>query len=372
MILRAALLIVLVMAVLPSRADSTYVSRIEADALGCAVVRANSFLRGKNPTGESLKWAGALKLKYTRLLPGDSLTIPSYFGGGIAVYDYGRLFGRPFSAFATQGAPLLRLSDRLTVCYELQLGVSGGWKGYDDNTMNHVLGSHVNAYIGADVFLSYRLSRCWDLNFGYGYLHFSNANLEMPNEGLNAMGLRLSAAYSARRPEEPSRASCIINKPFAKDERRWYTDVMVYGGLKRKSLYLEGLFSVWGICVSPMWRLNRAFAIGPSFDGVYDRSMSLVTSPSAETENMLTYRMPAATKQMALGLQARAELTMPALRASAGAGRYMVGGFRGFYETLAFKANVTRRVFLNVGYTLYNYHYSNNIMVGLGYRFGAT
>ena len=369
--LRQTLLIVFVMAVVSATADSTYVSRVEVDALGCAVIRANSFLRGKNPRGESVKWASALKLKYTRLLQGDSLNIPSYYGAGIAVYDYGHLFGRPFSAFVTQGAPLLRLSRSLSLCYDLQLGVSAGWKSFSDNTMNHVLGSPVNAYIGADLFLSYRLSRCWDLNFGYGYLHFSNANLEMPNEGLNAMGLRLSAAYTPDRAENPSRASCLASQPFT-GERRWYTDILVYGGMKRKSLFLDGLFGVVGFSVSRMWRLNRAFAIGPSLDGVYDRSMNLLTSPSAETLGKQTYRYPAATKQMALGVQARIELTMPGLQASAGAGRHVLGGFTRFYETLAFKACLTKNVFLHMGYTLYNYHYANNIMLGLGYRLGAN
>ena len=98
------------------------------------------------------------------------------------------------------------------------------------------------------------------------------------------------------------------------------------------------------------YRLNEAFAIGLSLDGVYDNSV----------ENAF-----------ALGSQLRAELTMPVFRASGGVGYYYLGGLKCVYETLAFKVDVTRHFFLNIGYCFYNYNYTNNLMLGIGYRFGS-
>ena len=43
----------------------------------------------------------------------------------------------------------------------------------------------------------------------------------------------------------------------------------------------------------------------------------------------------------------------------------------GMDETLALKVDVTRHFFLNIGYCLYNYNYTNNLMLGIGYRFGS-
>ena len=68
------------------------------------------------------------------------------------------------------------------------------------------------------------------------------------------------------------------------------------------------------------------------------------------------------------GTQLRAELTMPVFRASGGIGCYWLGGLKCVYETLAFKVDVTRSLFLNIGYCFYNYHYTNNLMLGIGYR----
>ena len=83
-------------------------------------------------------------------------------------------------------------------------------------------------------------------------------------------------------------------------------------------------------------------------------------------DGMLDYTMPSWNKQVAMGTSAHIELTMPVFRANAGAGYYALGGFTGFYETLALKADIAPHVFLNIGYCLYNYHYSNNLMLGLG------
>ena len=43
---------------------------------------------------------------------------------------------------------------------------------------------------------------------------------------------------------------------------------------------------------------------------------------------------------------------------------------RGFYQILALKTFLTQHVFLHVGYQLNNFKNPNNLMLGIGYRFG--
>jgi hypothetical protein len=112
--------------------------------------------------------------------------------------------------------------------------------------------------------------------------------------------------------------------------------------------------------------LNRAFAIGPSIDAVNYHSLNLTTT-DVDVDVQFEYEQPRWSRQAAVGLQARAELYVPVFRASCGIGHY-VGGFSTFYETLAMKVDVTRHFFLNIGYCLYNYNYTNNLMLGIGYR----
>ena len=346
-------------------ADTTFVHRVEADVVPSMVIQSNSYLRGANPEGEKIESSMLMRLKYTVQQSGNPERIGAYHGLGLGVLAINRQLGTPLMAYIVQGAPIVNLSRNVSLNYELNLGASFGWKAYDavTNEDNHVLGSPVNVYIGADVFLRFMVGRHVDLNLGYGYTHYSNANLRMPNESLHAMGVRLSAACYFGRDENISRASLFTaDRP----DKRWVTDVVLYGGWKKKSLALPATFGVAGFQVSPMYLLNRAFAIGPSIDAVYDHSVNLTTT-DVDGDGQFEYEQPRWSRQAAVGLQARAELNVPVFRASCGIGHY-VGGFSTFYETLAMKVDVTRHFFLNIGYCLYNYNYTNNLMLGIGYR----
>jgi len=290
-------------------------------------------------------------LKYALQQSGNPDAVGSYCGIGGGAVLTSELLGSPVVAFIFQGAPIINFSSRFSLNYELQLGAAFGWKAYEEkvNEANHVVGSRVTAYIGADVFFRYMLARHWDLNIGYGYMHYSNANLKMPNEGLNMMGCRASVAYYFNRDEQTSRAS-LFSAPMLPKGKRWVTDIVAFGGWKKRSLENPNTYSVAGLSVSPTYRLNSAFALGPSLDVIYDNSVN---------------------PQVSVGLQARAELTMPFLRASGGFGHHVVGGMNSFYETLAMKIDVTRHFFLNIGYCLYNYNYTNNLMLGIGVSLGT-
>ena len=365
------LLLLMMVGVSPVWCDTTLVHRVEADMVPSYVIQSNRYLRGANPDGVKINTSMPIKLNYTFQHSGNPNDVAAYHGVGVGVLLTNHQLGTPLMAYIVQGAPVVNISDRLSLNYELNLGLSFGWKAYEEvgNADNHVLGTPVNAYIGADVFLRWMLNPRWDLNMGYGYAHFSNANLRMPNEGINNMGLYLSAAYYFNRDETISRASLLSAETLPRN-KRWAPDFVIYGGWKEKSLSLPGTFGVAGFSVSPTYRLNRTFAIGPSIDGVWDHSVNLETFDTNK-DMLLEYEQPHWTKQWALGIQARAELTMPVFRASGGVGRYVLGGFTTFYETLAMKVDVTRHFFLNIGYCLYNYNYTNNLMLGIGYRIGS-
>lgn len=351
--------------------DTTLVHRVEADVVPSRVIPTNRYLRGANPRGERINSSMLMRLKYTLQQAGDTDAVAAYHGLGVGLMLTNRQLGTPLMAYVVQGAPIVNFSDKVSLNYELHLGLSFGWKAYEEveNEDNHVVGSPVNAYIGADVFFRFVLGRRWDLNIGMGFAHFSNANLRMPNEGINNIGARLSAAYYFNRDLQTISRASVFSAPVVPHGHRWTTDVVLYGGWKKKSLVLPYGFGLAGFQVSPMYSVNRAFAVGASLDGVYDHSVNLTTD-DADGDRKLEYEQPSWTKQVAIGLQARAELTMPVFRASCGIGHY-VGGFSTFYETLALKIDVSRHFFLNVGYCLYNYNYTNNLMLGIGYRFGS-
>ena len=122
--------------------------------------------------------------------------------------------------------------------------------------------------------------------------------------------------------------------------------------------------------------MNKYFRAGVSLDAQYDESANLKDHLVEGTggEDIKFYRPPF-REQFAVGLSLRAELTMPVFSVNLGVGRnvfYKGKDIGKLYQILALKAFVTRRLFLHVGYQLSNFHDPNNLMLGLGYRFGGS
>lgn len=230
-----------------------------------------------------------------------------YQSVGLARHEFNRWLANPISVYLFQGAPIVNFSRRVSLNYEWNLGMAFGWNGYDEqsNPENKVIGSKVTAYIDADLYVRWMLSKAFDLNAGISLSHFSNGNTTYPNMGLNTGGIRLVLAYYINR--QPLTVPKVEREKLP-DSRGFYTDV------------------------------NHKFST-----------------------------------QAGLGLSARGEFAMPYFSINFGAGTYLLGNrndFRGVYEVLALKIHITKRAMLHIGYSLVDFKTPNNLMLGLGWRFG--
>ena len=129
-----------------------------------------------------------------------------------------------------------------------------------------------------------------------------------------------------------------------------------------------------GLNFNPMYCVNKYFRAGLSLDAQYDESANLKAHHVEGTSgDGLKFYRPSFREQFAAGLSLRAELNMPIFSVNVGIGRNLIQqgeDTRGFYQILALKAFVTRRLFLHVGYQLHDFKAPNNLMLGLGWRFG--
>lgn len=119
------------------------------------VAPTNSFLEGDNAQRQKIDRSLSLHLKYAFQFSKDSylgrLYPHAYQGIGVShntFYNSAEL-GNPVAVYAFQGAPIVRLSSRLSLDYEWNFGASFGWKQYDEhsNWYNDAIGSKINAYI---------------------------------------------------------------------------------------------------------------------------------------------------------------------------------------------------------------------------------
>ncbi|MCH4154779.1 MAG: acyloxyacyl hydrolase [Muribaculaceae bacterium] len=358
------------------------------------VLPTNNFLTGDYEGGKAIRESYSAHARYAFQFSPESqrgkIFGEPYQGIGAAFYTFNQTehLGSPFALYAFQGSSLKRLSATASLNYEWNFGVSAGWKPYnaDSNSQNHSIGSKIDAYIDANIYVRWRLSKEIDLLTGIGFTHFSNGNTELPNAGLNLLGARIGIVYNLNSSHEMAKKQALI-LPFPK---HFSCDVMWFGSWKRKGINVgdgqmmaaSDAYAVTGFNINPMWNFDYRLRIGASVDGYYDASANLVMddyivplggnnklSEEELNNNIIT---PPVRKQCALGLSARAEYVMPYFSINFGLGRNLIasGDLKSWYQILALKIGITRNTFLHVGYSLLDFHTPNFLMLGIGFRIG--
>ena len=348
-----------------------------------------SFFRGNNNALRPVDATLALHLKYAFRFSPDSrlgrLYPHAYQGIGVAwntFFNTGEV-GTPAAVYVFQGSRIARLAPGLTLDYEWNFGASFGWQKYAvyANPYNNVVGSRINAYINAGLFLNWQVAPQWSLTAGIDLAHYSNGNTNYPNSGVNTVGARIGMMRTfGGSPSEVTPSSIPADEPSSLAGRISY-DVLLYGSTRKRGLFLDnhaelipGSFAVAGLNFNPMYVVNKYFRAGLSLDAQYDESANLKEHWVEGTggDDLKFYRPPF-REQFAVGLSLRAELNMPIFSVNVGIGRNVIckgADTDVFYQILALKAFVTRHLFLHVGYQLSDFHNPNNLMLGLGWRFG--
>jgi len=346
----------------------------------------NPFLRGENLAQLPVDLSLAAHLKYSfRFRPGspaDRTYGGVYQGFGIAYYDFAnpQELGNPVAAYLFQGARIARLSRRLSLDYEWNFGLSFGWKPYDrdDNRLNTMMGSKINAFLNVNFFLRWMLTRELDLTFGPTLTHFSNGNTKIPNAGLNSAGIGAGLTYNFGR----ERAEIPQRTPAPEFRRHFSYDLVLFGSWCSKGVEVGDVlyaspdtYPVVGFNFSALYNFGYKFRAGLSLDGVYDGSANVyVPDRIAELGGgaPLEFARPTIDRQLALGLSGRAEFVMPYFTIGLGLGMNVLhkgGDLKAFYQTLTLKVGITRNAFAHIGYSLRDFHMPNFLMLGVGYRF---
>jgi len=348
------------------------------------VTPSHEFFRGINHTWKPIDTSLSFHLKYAFQFRPDTyigrIYDSAYQGIGVGGYTFlePEQLGTPFAFYLLQGARIARLHPHLSLHYEWNFGLSFGWKPYHEitNEYNRVIGSRVNAYINANFFLNWMVSRRVDLTAGVTMTHFSNGSTRLPNSGLNTIGGKVGVVYHFNRQETEIAKGAAMSHLF---NRHMSYDLILFGSWKEKGiLRQEGAMptvmptrGVFGFNFSPMYNLGYKFRIGASLDGVYDGS-SNVEMEWSQDEVRDVFVFPDRMKQMSLGVSARAEYVMPYFTVSVGIGTNVIhggGDLNTVYQVLALKIAMTRNSFLHIGYSLKQFEAPNFLMLGVGYRF---
>ena len=389
-----------------SSSDSTaFTNSLSLDVRSGFVTQHHDLFRGVNATGTPINASASAHIQYAFRFPSTSRLgriMPSaYQGVGVAPYTFfnHEVMGTPVAFYVFQGAEVARFSESLSLDYEWNFGASAGWH------RNLVVGTKVNAYINLGLMLKWQPGLCasafcrslggWTFAAGLDMTHFSNGDTTLPNVGTNIIGARISAsrAFGAtagmaadsgsaarvdiRQLRREARAE-LSRKSFLK---RTELDVILCGTVNAETITyqdkeykLDGKFGVAALHINPLYRVTPCFLVGPAVDVQYNEGINLadhVAGINPVTDEIRFHRPPLA-EQLAAGLSLRVELQAPIFAVNLGFGHniiYKGPELGGFYYLAALKTFVTDSLFMHVGLKVCDTESSNNLLLGLGWRF---
>lgn len=361
--------------------------RIGAEINPAWVPATNGFLKGNNPELKKINsgLSGDLRadFSFNPSTREGMLYKDLYQGIGVGVNSFfsNFLLGTPVSTYVYQGAPIKHFSNKLWLGYEWQFGAAFGWKHFNQETAenNAAVSTSVTAHMGLGLKLHYKISDRWQVSAGILANHYSNGNTSWPNAGVNSVGATIGIAYVIN-PQKGNELPSDNAMTEEADKGKWLYDIIAYGAVRKRVVSVgnppepqlcPGKFAIAGVQFSPLRKLNRWVAAGPSLDLQWDESAGL--SPywvDGSSGDLIKFRRPPFGKQISVGVSALAELTMPIFSVNAGIGYDIINpeGDKAFYQSLTLKTFVSRNVSLNVGYRLGSFKDPQNLMLGIGVR----
>lgn len=258
-----------------------------------------------------------------------------YYGIGVGYYDFNRSdLGHPLSVYLYQGARLSSLLPTLQLKYEWHLGTSFGWKVYDPvtNPRNECVSARANVYFGGELYLSWAMSRYFDLNVGATTHHVSNGATTLPNYGMNVIGAFVGLTYNFDRDRVSREYNPFLTPPAFRG--RIISDISVHTTVRQRKLPVEdtGLsseyighdFFVMGVSYALLNMPTYRHRYGISLDGVYDEGANHTAKKIGENpdgSDIAEIYYGKTADRFSLGVSLRGDVVMP---------RYTVSGQCGY------------------------------------------
>lgn len=214
------------------------------------------------------------------------------------------LFGNPNAIYGFINFPLSAPNKKNSFEISPALGVTYNLNPYDpeNNPLNDAIGSKINVYFNVNFGFAYRITREMDLTYGVSFSHFSNGRSNIPNLGLNMLGLYLGLRYHYNANQGtldkdrfttnvlPARYKIPNRTPMEHFKRQSINVYAAVGSVEASDPNNEGKnnrympFSVT-LDYQYQWRIMHALTLG--MDYFYDPSMEVKFPDEPSKYNMV-------------------------------------------------------------------------------------
>ena len=247
------------------------------------VLQTHPFVQGVNPEGEAYTKYFALTAKYGIHTDGRKLWQRLYnypvWGGGLFYGNFkdSSELGTPFALFMFLDIPFKRWQ-KWSINGEVRFGMSFGWKTHYpfENGFQYPIGSFSTVFADLGIKAVVNLSKNIDLSAGFGFTHFSNGSVKLPNYGLNMIAPKLGVKYIFnKRPE-----FIKTEKPVFKSEQEWlvlfspsYRQIAFgYHDENNDSVVVAFDYMIFNLSSTYNYQISHKIKFGAGFDLSYNEA----------------------------------------------------------------------------------------------------
>ena len=346
------------------------------------VLPTNAFVKTQNtdPDGNANYYSYSLRI--AKQTTGNQLWQQIYgyptYGAGIysAFFRDTKKLGNPIALYGFFNGPFIRIK-RWSLNYELGLGLTFNWNSYNPvgNPNNIAISADKTVYIDAGISLKYLLSKRLAFSFGYGFTHFSNGALKLPNKGLNTDAAKISISYAL--DKAPSHYQSQIIPPFT-GFYEWI--ISGYGGA-RNMLYqgsgvnqttsMKGVnYAIYGISNTLNRQISYKSKIGLGMTIEFNGSQN--SGIVVEGASLDAAELPF-SRHLALSIYPSYELVIDKLSVVVQPGIYLYRIRTAdmtpvFYQRIGIKYHILKDTFIGINLRAYNFYESDFIEWTIGHR----
>ena len=195
-------------------------------------------------------------------------------------------FGHPFGVYGFYEIPIILPQSKWSFVYNIGLGMGFNFNYYnpEGNPNNLLIGTERNVYISLAFESRYNITDHWVLGAGFGFKHFSNGRVKLPNKGINLIPITVMAEYNIGDTYTDIKEGNLKKfQPF--------NCITVFGAAGRKNFeYDEPIYFKSSLGASYLRQFNYKFRYGGGLELFYtDGSLDRIPSDKSNFNKLFSY-----------------------------------------------------------------------------------
>ncbi len=196
------------------------------------------------------------------------------------------VFGEPNALYWFIEIPIGKQKKRLNWIYSFGAGMAFNFNSFDpeENPSNELIGTNKNVYVSFNLEGRYNVTDHWVAGLGFGYRHFSNGKIQLPNSGINLVPLVVTVEYNFGEDYTyPPRDKLPEFMPF--------NMLSVFGAAGVKNFeYGEARYLKTTLSINFIRQFNYKFSYGLGFELFYTGgSLDRVTEEKSNFNKQFSY-----------------------------------------------------------------------------------